>query len=211
MLSCSHIAKSAWVLSEKFGSSDEKTQLCTNYYMGAGHLEPYQLNASQLRKGFASGLSSGGANTAFFCAAHGIHFSIISADRDLTSLLKEIDYYLLLLGTYKNELAKKFILCYRETVSTLIDKGDKTGIEAKLSQSDVETCDLAQGNKLQEAFYFQRMFRNYWRGYTERFHYYTQKYLSISNGRFFYNYNIKFYQGEEIHSFERLFHKRPLY
>ena len=191
----SGIAKSALVLSEKFGSSDERTQLCVNYSMGAGHLEPYHLNASQLRKGFSAGLSSGGANTAFFCATHGIRFSIFSAEKDLTSLLKEIDYYLLLLETYKNEYAKKFILCYRETVATLIDKGETTGIEAKLSLRDVEACDIGQGNKLQEAFYFQQMFRNFQLGYTERCRHYVEKYSSIVNKGHFFNFNIKFYYG----------------
>ena len=175
----SGIAKSALVLSEKFGSSDDKPQLCVNYSMGAGHLEPYHLNASQLRKGFSAGLSSGAANTALFCAAQAILSSIISAEKDLTSLLKEIDYYLLLLETYKNELAKKIALCYRETVATLIDKGETTGIEAKLSLRDVEACDIGQGNQLQEVFYNHQMFRNYWLGYTERCHYYGQKCATI--------------------------------
>ena len=194
----SGIAKSALVLSEKFGSSDDKPQICINYYLGAGHLEPHHLNASQLRKGFSAGLSSGGANTAFFCAAQAILFSIISAEKDLTSLLKEIDYYLLLLDTYKNELAKKFILCYRETVSTLIDKGEATGIDAKLSYRDVEACDLGQGNKLQEAFYFQQMFRNYWLGYTDRCRHYIQKYSSIVNKGHIFTFNIKFYYGKKV-------------
>ena len=157
MFSLRRFSKNALVLSEKFGSSDEKTQLCVSYSMGAGHLEPFYLNASQLRKGFSAGLSSGGANTAFFCAAQAILFSIISAEKDLTSLLKEIDYYLLLLETYKNELGKKFILCYRETVATLIDKGETTGIDAKISYADV--CDLGPRNKLQELFHFHSVFR----------------------------------------------------
>eukprot|EP00984_Skeletonema_dohrnii_P012669 scaffold5171_cov139-Skeletonema_dohrnii-CCMP3373.AAC.1 len=42
------IAKNVLALSEKFGSSDEKTELCVNYYMGAGHLDSYQLGANQL-------------------------------------------------------------------------------------------------------------------------------------------------------------------
>ena len=179
MFSLRRFSKNALVLSEKFGSSDERTQICINYYLGAGHLEHYHLNASQLRKGFSAGLSSGGANTAFFCAAQAILFSTISAEKDLTSLLEEIDYYLLLLETYKNELGKKFIFCYRETVATLIDKGETTGIEAKLSLRDVAACDIGQGNKLQEAFYSHQMFRNYWLGYTERCHYYGQKCATI--------------------------------
>ena len=183
-------------MSEKFGSSDEKTQLCVNYYLGAGQLEPYHLDASQLRKGFESGLSSGDSNPAFYCANLGVYFSIISAEKDLTSLLKEIDYYLLLLETYKSELAKKPILCYRETVATLIDRGETTGIDAKLSYADA--CDLGPGNKLLGVFYFQEVFRNYWLGYTERCHHYAQKSMDISKQENFFNYIVKFYHGKNV-------------
>ena len=196
--SCPHarsrIAKNALLLSEKFGSSDQK--MCINYYLGAGHLESYQSGSNQLRKGFASGLSSGDPNQAFFCAGHGVYFSLISAERDLASLLKELDYYLLLLETYKSELAKKFILCYRETVATLIDRGETTGIDAKLSYADA--CDLGPGNKLLEVFYLQEVFRNYWLGYTERCHHYAQKSLSISRQENFFIYIMKFYHGKEV-------------
>lgn len=60
----------------------------------------YVSGSYQLCDGFVSGLSSGDANTAFFCAAYGIHFSVISGGKDLASLLKEIDYYIHLLKTY---------------------------------------------------------------------------------------------------------------
>mmetsp|Transcript_23122 Transcript_23122/g.33019 ORF Transcript_23122/g.33019 Transcript_23122/m.33019 type:complete len:804 (-) Transcript_23122:247-2658(-) len=188
------IAKNALVLSEKFGSSDQK--ICINYYMGAGQLESHLSCSNKLRKGFASGLSSGDANTAFFCASHGVYFSIISAEKDLTSLLKEIDYYLLLLETHKSELTKKFLLCFRETVATLIDRGETTGIDAKLSYADA--YDLGPGNKLLASLYFQEVFRNYWLGYTERCHHYAQKSMSISKQENFSTSIMKFYHGLNI-------------
>ena len=191
---CRRIAKNAFVLSEKVGSTDQKIKLY--YYIGAGHLESYLSGSNQLRKGFASSLSSGDFNEAFFYAAHAVHFSIISAEKDLTSLLKEIDYYLLLLETYKSELAKKFILCYRETVATLIDRCETTGIDAKISYADV--CDLGPNNKLQEVFYFHSVFRNYWLGYTERCHHYTQESLAISKEDSFFIVIIKFYRGKNV-------------
>ena len=196
MFAHSHIAKNALAMSEKFGSSDKKTELCVNYYMGAGHLDSYQSGADQLRRGFASGMSSGNASMAFYCASHGIHFSTISAEQDLPSLLKEIDYYLHLLDVYKSEMAKKFILCYRETVSTLIDRGEATGIEAKLSYADA--TDPGIGNKLLEVFYFHQVFRNYWLGYTERCHHYGKKSLTISRPGHFFIFVIKFYHGKKF-------------
>ena len=194
MFAHSHIAKNALAMSEKFGSSDKKTELCVNYYMGAGHLDSYQSGADQLRRGFASGMSSGNASMAFYCASHGIHFSTMSAEQDLSSLLKEIDYYLHLLGIYKSEMAKKIILCYRETVSTLIDRGEATGIEARLCQADIS--DPAPGNKLLEVFYFHQVFRNYWLGYTERCHHYAEKSFTVTKNErkfvFFFYYGKKF-------------------
>ena len=195
-LARSRIAKNALALSEKFGSSGEKTELCVNYYMGAGHLDSYQLGANQLRKAFSSGVSSGNANAAFYCAGHGTHFSTISAETDLPSLLLQIDYYLRLLEIYKSEMAKKFILCYRETISTLIDRGQSTGIEAKLSYGDAS--DPGIGNKLLEVFYFHQVFRNYWLGYSERCHHYVQKYFAISKPGHFFIYVIKFYHGKKF-------------
>ena len=179
-------------LSEKFGLSDEMTELCVNYYMGAGHLDSYRSGAKQLRKGFASGLSFGNVNTAFYCAGQGAYFSVISAEKDLSSLLQEIDYYLHLLETYKSEMTKKYFLCIRETVSTLIDRGEETSILAKLSQADVSD----QENKLLEMFYFHQVFRNYWLGYGERCHYYVQKCLKIFKPGKFNIYVIKFYHGK---------------
>lgn len=202
---CSRIAKNALVLSEKFGSSDQK--ICINYYMGAGQLESHLSCSNKLRKGFASGLSSGDANTAFFCASHGVYFSIISAEKDLTSLLKEIDYYLLLLETHKSELTKKFLLCFRETVATLIDRGETTGIDAKLSYADA--YDLGPGNKLLASLYFQEVFRNYWLGYTERCHHYAQKSMSISKQENFSTSIMKFYHGKVVQAciFEQRLHQ----
>ena len=183
-------------MSEKFGASDKKTELCVNYYIGTGHLDSYQSGANQLRKGFASGLSSGNASTAFYCAGHAIFFSTISAEQDLPSLLKEIDYYLHLLKIYKSELAKKFILSYRETVSTLIDRGQSTDIEAKINFADAS--DPGFGNKLLEVFYFHQVFINYWLGYTERCHHYGKKSLTISRPGHFFIFVIKFYHGKKF-------------
>eukprot|EP00985_Skeletonema_marinoi_P014352 scaffold7266_cov121-Skeletonema_marinoi.AAC.14 len=173
------------------------TEVLVNYYIGAGHIDSYQLGAKRLRRGFSSGLSSGNASTAFLCAGQWANFSTISAEIDLPSLLREMDYYLHLLELYKSELIKKFILCYRETVSTLIDKGQTTAIDAKLSYTDVSDPgrDPGTGNKLLEMFYFHQVFRNYWIGYSERCHHYATKFFTVSKPGHFRIYVIKFYHG----------------
>ena len=162
------------------------------FQRGAGQLESFQLGAAQLRKSFTSGLSSGNAKIAFYCAGQGTHFSVISAEKDLPSLLQEIDYYLHLLETYKNELTKKCLHCYRETVSSLIDKGQTTAIESKLSYADVSD----PGNKHLEVFYFHQVLRNYWLGYSERCQHYIQRYDEIVQPRLFEAHIIKFYRGK---------------
>ena len=183
----SRIANDAFLLSDKFGSSDIRAELCLGYYMGPGDLESYVSGSNQLRNGFASGLSSGDAHAAFFCAAYGIHYSVISGGKDLNSLLKEIDYYLHLLKTYKSELAMKMIMFYRETVYTLIDRGERNGIEANLSEP---------GRRLLEVFYFNAVFKNFWLGYTERCNHFAEKSFAVSKqpGAFTFH----FYYGKKL-------------
>ena len=163
------------------------------FWRGVGQLDSYQLGAAQLRKCFVTSLSFGNAKLAFYCAGQGTQFSIISAEKGLGSLLKEIDYYLHLLETYKNQMAKNCLLCYRETVSALIDKGRTTSIQAKLSFEDVSD----PGKKpLLEMFYFHQVYRNYWLGYSERCQHYVQKYCELLQPRLFESYIIKFYHGK---------------
>ena len=186
LFALSSIAKNAFLLSDKIKS--DKTMLCDTYYSGAGHLESYQSGAKQLRKGFASHLSSGDTNAAFYCATRAIHFSLISAEKDLTSSLKEIDYYLRLLKTYKSELAMEFILFYRETVSTLIDRGERYGIETNSRQ------EPEPGSTLLEVFYFHAVLRNFWLGYTERCHYFAKKSFAFSKQASAFTFH--FYYGK---------------
>eukprot|EP00986_Skeletonema_menzelii_P018059 scaffold24359_cov194-Skeletonema_menzelii.AAC.1 len=112
---------------------------------------------------------------AFYCAVLAAHFSFTSGEKDLTSLMTEIDYYLHLLETYKSDMAKNFLLCIRETVSILIDKGEATSIEAKASYGDLND----PGNMLLETYNFHQMLRNFWQGYSQRAQFYVEKYVSM--------------------------------
>ena len=179
-------------MSESMNLIDQMADLQLNYYQGPGHLESFQSGAKKLREAFASGLTIGNANTAFYCAIQGTWFSLASGEKDLTSLLKQIDYYLHLLGTYKSEMTKYYLLCFRETISILIDKGEATGIDDKLTQEDVSNPD----NKLLELFYFHQTFRNFWLGYTERCQHYVKLFLELKQPRYYDMYIFKFYQGK---------------
>jgi hypothetical protein len=177
-------------LSERFNLSDEMAELRLNFSHAVGHLEWFHSGIQRLRVGFESALSSGNANMGFLCAVQSTVFSIISGEKELSALLKEIDYYLHLLQTYKSEMTRRFLLNSRETVSMLIDKGEATSIEAKECPGDLDP-----GNKFLDTFYFHQAFRNYWLGFSERCHHFAQKcFATFSPGRF-YGMQIRFYYG----------------
>jgi|SaaInl74LU_5_DNA_1037368.scaffolds.fasta_scaffold04516_2 hypothetical protein len=85
----SGVAENAMLLAERFDLSDEMVDVQLHFHRGAGQLDSYQLCATQLRKSFASGLSSGNANIAFFCAGQGVQFSMISAEKEWCDMEKE--------------------------------------------------------------------------------------------------------------------------
>jgi len=182
----SHIAKNALSLLERFDvGGDQISGVFMNFYGRiAWHYEPFQVCGDNLRRGFESGLSSG-SNLGFHCAFHVIKTAIISGEK-LDSLLKEIDYYLHLLKTYKSELMKNALLISRETVSALIDKGEATSIEAKVFN-----------NSSQEPVFFHQAYRAFWSGYTVRCHHYFEKCSQLSGQYVQFNpFVLKFYHGK---------------
>lgn len=150
----------------------------------AWHFEPFQVCEDNLRRGFESGLSSG-YNLAFNCTFHIIKTAIITGKK-LPLLLKEIDYYLHLLNTYKSELMKNALLISRETVSALIDRGQATSIEAEVRN------DFGR-----EPLYFHEAFRAYWQGHEVRCHHLFDK-CSQQSGQYvqFNPFILKFYHGK---------------
>ena len=129
-ISFSRIANDGMSISKKFNfSPDQMAGLACEYVYSVGYLEWFHLGVRRLRSVFESALSSGNAGKAFYSAALLIILSIISGEKKLTLLLKEIDYYLHLLETYNSEGARKYLVIFRKTVSILIDKGEATSIE----------------------------------------------------------------------------------
>ncbi|KAK1733892.1 putative AAA ATPase [Skeletonema marinoi] len=190
-IACAHrIAKDAMALSERFNLSDQMA-LSLNFINAVGHLEWFHAGVQRLRVCFDSALSSGNAEIGFFCAVQLVNYSIISGEKELTSLLKDIDYYLHLLETYKSEVSKNYLLNSRETVSMLIDKGEATSIEAKENLGDVTD----PGNIILDTFYCHQVLRNFWLGYGERCRHFAKKgFARIPQGRYFFHI-IKFYYG----------------
>jgi hypothetical protein len=140
----------------------------------AWHFEPFQVCADKTRRAFEIALSSGHVDIAFDCSFHVVRYAIFSGE-NLRSLLKEIDYYLHLLVTYNSEVARNYLLTFRETVSLLIDNGQATRIGAKACYGDIND----PGNKMRESYFFHKAIQCYWLGHTERCQYYSEKCMPI--------------------------------
>ena len=168
------------------------------YFYGriAWRFEPIQLGINYCRQAFEAGLSNGNIAMSFHCAIQAIKISFFSGT-NLRAILKEIDYYLHLLETYKCELAKNYMLIFRETVSVLIDNGQTqtTSIAAKPVVGDTNDSS----NKMREAVFFHKAIQCFWRGYHERCRHYSEKCLQI-NGQTgqFNSCMLKFYFGEKM-------------
>ncbi|KAL7449037.1 hypothetical protein ACHAWC_001141, partial [Mediolabrus comicus] len=77
------------------------------------------------------------------------------------------------------------MLNFRETVSTLIDRGNATDIEAKASFSSMSESPIL----------VQKAIRMYWLGYTERCNHFIEKSLEmIGQSGEYMSYLMKFYQ-----------------
>ena len=174
--------------------ADQSPSFYFNYYgRVAWRFEPLQECVDKSRRAFEAALSMGQVEIAFFCTIHVISKSIYSGAK-LKSILKEIDYYLHLLKTYKKEVSKTHLLVYRETVSLLIDNAETTSIEASPCVGDLND----PGNKLREMFLFHKAIQCLWTGHIERCRYYNEKCEPILGPLAqFTTYLSKFYHGKE--------------
>eukprot|EP00577_Skeletonema_sp_RCC1716_P032755 CAMPEP_0113434260 /NCGR_PEP_ID=MMETSP0013_2-20120614/35489_1 /TAXON_ID=2843 ORGANISM="Skeletonema costatum, Strain 1716" /NCGR_SAMPLE_ID=MMETSP0013_2 /ASSEMBLY_ACC=CAM_ASM_000158 /LENGTH=222 /DNA_ID=CAMNT_0000324239 /DNA_START=235 /DNA_END=900 /DNA_ORIENTATION=- /assembly_acc=CAM_ASM_000158 len=162
-------------LQERFDVSAQIPELYFNFYGRiAWRFEPFQAGIEPLRQGFEVGLSSGNKDMGLHCLIHTVKNALFSG-ASLKSTLKEIDYNLHLLKTYKSEVTNNFMLNFRETVSLLIDNGEATSIPEKAVFGDLND----PGNKPREAFFHHAVIRAYWSGYTERCGYCIQKCMNL--------------------------------
>jgi hypothetical protein len=191
----SQIAKNAMSLVERFDVPAQIPELYLNFYGRiAWRFEPFQAGIGNLRHSFEAGLSYGNNDMGMHCGIHVIKYLLFSG-ANLRSILKEIDYYLRLLETYKSEMARNFLLTWRETVSMLIDNGQATSIQAKACLGDLED----PGNKMREAFFHHSAIRCFWLGHTERCRYYSEKCLNLfGQGSQPIAYIAKFYIGKFV-------------
>jgi len=172
----SRMASNAMQLLERFDiTSDQIPELFFNFYGRiAWRFEPIESGINSCRRGFEAGLSNGNSDTSFHCAVQVIKNSIFSGT-NLRVILKEIDYYLHLLETHKSELAKNYMLIFRETVSVLIDNGQTTSIAEKADVGEINDAS----NKMREAVFFHKVIQCFWRGYHERCRHYSENFCTF--------------------------------
>ena len=189
----SRIAKNSLSLRERFDVAAQIPDIYNHYYGRiAWRFEPFQASLIHLRQGFEAGLSFGHAEMGFHCLVHLIKLAIVSGI-NLKSILKDIDYYLQLLKTYKSATST-YILYFRETVSLYIDKGEAT---SKREKAFVE--DLNEGNKSmrEDVLFYHKAIRAFWSGYTDQCQYYSEKFMSLSLDEVRLNkHQVEFYHGK---------------
>ena len=96
----------------------------------------------------------------------------------LPSLLKETDVHLEAMHRFGNNLSVPFVSAYRETMSTLIDKGEHTANNSFNVDMDNELYAQRQN----ETVWLNKMLQNFWLGYATRCHHFASKALDMKPG-----------------------------
>ena len=124
---------------------------------------------------------STGASTIGMCnALQLIKFSMHSGT-NLQALLKEVDYYHDVMLRFRHTLLLRYLLGFRETISTLIDKGERTGYKGN---KDIiyEGDEGATESRDEMAMFINRTLQSFWCGYTQRCHHYATKAMDVQAG-----------------------------
>ena len=174
--SASRIGKAAMsCFNKRFNSSAEQVpRLYASYYGEvAPYFEPLQTCADMARQAFSAALSRGESRIAFLSAMQ--HIKILTfAGEKLPIILERVDFYLKLADQYKNIMAKRILYMFRDTISTLIDRGESTSLKND-GANEVMNASPPAG------IHRHRAIQSYWLGYSERCHHYWTKILSDSS------------------------------
>jgi len=182
-------------LKKRFYSAEQLPKIYFAYYgLVAIHNEPLQSCSDMIQQGFGAGMSSGEISMALLNSIHHVNTLLIAGEK-LPALLEKADYYLDLADRYKNELVKSHLLIFRDTISTLIDKGESNSSKSKINANE-NACKQASSS---EAMYFHRAIQAYWLGYNERWHHYVLKVFEIdSTTALLSNIVLTFIQGLNV-------------
>jgi len=157
------IAKLAMSVLKRFDASAEIVpRVCFIYYsLVASYSETLPSCADGLLRGFECGMASGDTSSAFLCAIHHIRLSLL-AGTALPDLLKRVEYFLGLVKSHRNQLAKNFLSLHKDTVLTLMGKG--------CDDSEVQVKAMNIPAALQH-----KALQSFWTGHPERCHHFYEK------------------------------------
>ena len=131
---------------------------------------------------------------AFFNATQHIRLSIMGGSR-LPGLLRETDKYLSLVGHHRNTVSRAYLLTYRQTISTLIDKGVNTGVVANDQAESREMTEEMYGHRRSVISNFHQALQSFWLGYNERCYHYIEKLLEMKQAGGYHRLMALFYYG----------------
>ncbi|KAL7540660.1 hypothetical protein ACHAXR_010684 [Thalassiosira sp. AJA248-18] len=187
------IGNVAMSLLKRFSSEIVPLVYVCHYGFVAVFFQPMQLCADGLRKGFQVGLSAGESAHAFYNSMRLVSISLLAGE-NLSSLLRTTDYHLEMMSRFRNKLSVPNLSSYRETVSTLIDKGQSTSAQIKNAAKLEETVsNAAYSKRHNETELLNCVLQSFWLGHAERCHHYAKKALDHPTLVPFFRLFILFY------------------
>jgi hypothetical protein len=181
----------------RYNTSDQLPQLSVAYYgFFAWHIESLQTCATMLRRGFDAGMSLGQTQNAIMNSIHEIKYSL-AAGYKLHTLLDKLNHTLELANNHQQNLTKEYLMIFRGTISTLINKR-----EASIEKSYDPPSEMTNSHIL-EVMYSHRAMQAFWQGHSKRCQHYINKFLASGFDEWrVVRYNTAFIHG--LSSFQLL-------
>jgi hypothetical protein len=125
-------------------------------------------------------MTTGDSKSGLYFSIVLIKFAVLSGE-NLQALLKEVDRHIGIVTCFHYTVVLSHLMAYRETVSTLIDKGHHTRSEnnTKDPYEGVSTSSAIEVEKLKErlkeSIFTNRTLQAFWRGQVQRCHHFATK------------------------------------
>jgi len=139
-------------------------------------------------------MSAGICTTVSLNAVQAVRASLFGGV-NLTSLLKETDYYIELTARFCIKIFNSYLIIYRETMTTLIDKCESRGCEGNATDS-ISCAVIHWGIRI------SKILQSFWLGYSQRCQYYIEKLMKMDSLGGFARIMITFYAA--LNSFRGL-------
>lgn len=115
---------------------------------------------------------------------------------NLQSLLKEVDYYVEVMNQLNQKRMMPYLLHYRETISTIIDKGHCTGSHSNtIGLCKGDSACAVDDQRQEEDMFINRVLQSFWCGHAQRCHHYTKKTSELQSVGQYYKLMMSFYSA----------------